>query len=166
MEIERKYLLKYLPDNLDTYEHHLIEQGYLATQPTIRIRRFDDRYVLTVKENCAPSASSSSSLPLVNREEEFDLSPDTYRRLLLKCDGCLVCKTRYHIPLFSPIGNLVAELDVFHAPHRGLLLVEVEFPSIDDALAFRKPDWFGTDVSHDPHYRNSYLSAHPFSINN
>lgn len=27
MEIERKYLIKKLPENLTSFEHHLIEQG-------------------------------------------------------------------------------------------------------------------------------------------
>ena len=39
MEIERKYLVKQLPENLGKYPHFVIEQGYLCTKPTIRIRR-------------------------------------------------------------------------------------------------------------------------------
>ena len=42
MEIERKYLIKQLPENLTSFEHHLIEQGYLCTEPVVRIRRQDD----------------------------------------------------------------------------------------------------------------------------
>ena len=50
MEIERKYLVAKLPDNLEQYEHLEIEQAYLCTSPTLRIRRMGDSYILTVKE--------------------------------------------------------------------------------------------------------------------
>ena len=49
MEIERKFLISKLPENLDDYPFHQIEQGYLCTQPVVRIRRQDDTYILTYK---------------------------------------------------------------------------------------------------------------------
>ena len=39
MEIERKFTVKALPENLDSYPFHLIEQAYLNTDPVLRIRR-------------------------------------------------------------------------------------------------------------------------------
>ena len=42
MEIERKYLLKKLPDDLEAYRHRHLEQGYLCTAPVVRIRKDDD----------------------------------------------------------------------------------------------------------------------------
>ena len=196
MEIERKYLVKSLPDDLDAYPHVDIEQGYLCTSPTLRIRRAGDAYILTVKENrSSPCLLRPASLtsegeepeghrgapiqnreeenrsspcqgevpegrrgaPIQNREEEFALSPDRYTHLRAKCDGLLVRKTRYRIPLDC---GLTAELDIFHGPHRGLLLVEVEFPTLQAADDFQPPAWFGPDVSQDPRYRNSYLAFH------
>lgn len=162
MEIERKYLVNELPANLDTYPHVEIEQGYLCTSPTLRIRRMGDAFILTVKEKQDTGTSA-----IVNREEEFPMSRDSYERLRAKCDGNLVCKTRYRIPLSSSPSQgevsegrrgLTAELDIFHGVHEGLLLVEVEFPSVEAADAFMPPAWFGPDVSSDPRYRNSYLA--------
>ena len=49
MEIERKYLVKTLPDHLDQYESKKIAQGYLCTEPVVRIRRSNDDYYLTYK---------------------------------------------------------------------------------------------------------------------
>ena len=49
MEIERKYLVKTLPDHLEQYPCRQIEQGYLSTNPVVRIRRSNDRYILTYK---------------------------------------------------------------------------------------------------------------------
>ena len=49
MEIERKYLVAKLPDQLETYPCRLLEQGYLNTNPVVRIRRDNEKYVLTYK---------------------------------------------------------------------------------------------------------------------
>ena len=49
MEIERKFTIKHLPDNLDLYPVHTIEQAYLNTDPVIRIRREDDEFYMTYK---------------------------------------------------------------------------------------------------------------------
>ena len=151
MEIERKYLVRELPDNIDSYPHTEIEQGYLITSPTLRIRRMGDSYILTVKER-----RRTSTTAIVNREEEFSMTAYSYTSLKAKCEGIMVCKTRYRIPLS---GGLTAELDIFHGVHEGLRLVEVEFPSVEAADAFVAPAWFGDDVSGDPRYRNSYLAS-------
>ena len=151
MEIERKYLVASLPEGLEGYPHSEIEQGYLCTSPTVRVRRMGDKCILTVKEHLA-----AGSTAIHNREEEFAMSRESYLRLLSKCEGRTVSKTRYRIPL--PEG-LTAELDVFHGDHEGLLLVEVEFPDTASADRFTPPAWFGADVSRDPRYRNSFLAS-------
>ncbi|MBR1550196.1 MAG: hypothetical protein IJ634_06110 [Bacteroidales bacterium] len=146
---------------MDSYSHVEIEQGYLCTSPTLRIRRMGDAYILTVKEN----RHSSVTTAIVNREEEFTLAEDKYLMLRSKCEGILVSKTRYRIPLGmrSEVGGQgpteqVAELDIFHSVHEGLRLVEVEFRTAEEANAFTPPAWFGEDVSNDRRYRNSWLS--------
>ena len=159
MEIERKYLVRSLPENFEQWEHLEIEQAYLCTSPTVRIRRMGDEYVLTIKQKIVTSSSA-----IHNREEEFILSAKSYQHLLSKCDSGRVTKTRYRIPMCQTTGeglygNLIAELDVFHGTHDGLLLVEVEFPDTETANAFVPPSWFGEDVSSDPCYRNSYLAS-------
>lgn len=50
MEIERKFTIKKLPSNLGSYPFHHIEQGYLNTNPVVRVRREDEEYYLTYKE--------------------------------------------------------------------------------------------------------------------
>ena len=166
MEIERKFLVANLPANLDQYPHVDIEQGYLCTSPTLRIRKMGDVYWLTVKEPQPPTTdhrqpttdyrqpTTDNRPPITNREEEFRLTEDKYLLLRAKCDGYMVSKTRYRIPL----DGLTAELDIFHGRHEGLRLVEVEFPSTEAADSFTAPSWFGEDVSTRPEYRNSFLS--------
>ena len=145
MEIERKYLISCLPENLDSYSSHKIEQGYLCTQPVVRIRRQDDSYILTYK---------SKGL-MVREEYNLPLTREAYLHLKAKADGTIISKTRYKIPLTDV---LTIELDVFDAPFEGLVLVEVEFPDEKMANDFIPPDWFGEDVTFSPAYHNSTLS--------
>ena len=49
MEIERKYLIRRLPGNTENYPCRIISQGYLNTDPVVRIRRDNDKYELTYK---------------------------------------------------------------------------------------------------------------------
>lgn len=144
MEIERKFLVTHVPDDLGRFPAVRIEQAYISTDPVIRIRRAGERYFLTCKGR-----------GLLAREEfELELSPDAYARLLPKADGTQIIKNRYRVPLDS----WMAEVDVFAEPLAPLVLAEVEFPTEDAARAFTPPDWFGTEVTHDPAYTNAALS--------
>ena len=49
MEIERKFTIKKLPDNLEAYPFHIIEQAYLNTDPVLRVRREDNEHYITYK---------------------------------------------------------------------------------------------------------------------
>ncbi|MDE7310072.1 MAG: CYTH domain-containing protein [Eubacterium sp.] len=153
MEIERKFIPKQLPDGLEQYACRSIEQGYLCTNPTIRIRKMDDTYFLTYK---------SSGL-LAHQEYEMPLTKEAYLHLRKKADGILITKSRYLIPLDS--GH-TAELDIFHGSLEGTTLAEVEFASVEEAQAFVPPDWFGKDVTYDSRYHNSEMSKGALSNEN
>ena len=145
MEIERKYLVKSLPDNLESYEQKHIAQGYLCTNPVLRIRRSNDEYFLTYKGQ-----------GLMAREEhEFPISEEAFEHLLRKTDGVVISKIRYLIPLDD---KHTAELDIFQGVHAPLCLVEVEFESMEEAENFVAPEWFGEDVTNSGEYHNSRLS--------
>ena len=147
MEIERKFLVRQLPEPLAGYRKKKIAQGYLCTAPVVRIRRSNDDYYLTYKGG-----------GMMAREEyNLPLDRGSYEHLLPKTDGIVIAKTRYLIPLDN---GLTAELDIFEEALEGLLLVEVEFSSIEEANAFIAPEWFGEDVTNDGRYHNSYLSQH------
>lgn len=147
MEIERKYLPKYLPENLEQYKKKKIAQGYLCTNPVVRIRRSNDDYYLTYKGG-----------GMMAREEyNLPLTKDAYDHLLPKIDGLLIEKTRYLIPLED---GYTAELDIFEGALEPLTLVEVEFESIEAANSYTPPEWFGEDVTNSANYHNSYLSQH------
>ena len=147
IEIERKFLVKKIPDNLDTYERIDMIQGYLNTDPVVRVRKENDDYVLTYKGSGLLS-HSEYNLPL--NKEAFD-------HLLKKCDGIIISKSRYKIPIEN---NLTAELDIFKGDLDSLKLVEVEFDSVEEADNFTPPEWFGEDVTTDGRYHNSYISKY------
>lgn len=144
MEIERKYLVNYLPEYLENYEQKRISQGYLCTNPVVRIRRSNDDYFLTYK---------SRGL-MVREEYEMHLTAEAFEHMIPKIDGILIDKIRYMIPLDE---KHVAELDIFQGTLAPLRLVEVEFESIEDANAFVPPVWFGDDVTNSGEYHNSNL---------
>ena len=99
MEIERKFLITQLPAELKQYEAKRIEQAYLCTDPVVRVRRSNDRYMLTCK-----------GAGLLSREEfELPLTEQAYRHLCAKADGRVICKVRYLIPY----QDRLIELDVF-----------------------------------------------------
>ena len=145
MEIERKYLIDQIPFDLSEYPSHKIEQGYLCTEPVVRIRRDGEDYYLTYK---------SKGL-MVREEYNLPLTRDAYEHLKPKADGRIITKERFLIPLDD---TLTIELDRFEGDLAPLLLAEVEFQDEDSANAFVPPDWFGEDVTFSSKYHNSTLS--------
>lgn len=167
MEIERKFTITKLPENLSSYPCHIIEQAYLNTDPVVRIRRQDDSYYLTYKGK-----------GLLAREEyNLPLNEASYCHLREKADGNIISKKRYVIPIDHPQFDatylssgqdsidqisLSVELDIFEPPFAPLVIAEVEFPDKETAEAFLPLDWFSQDVTNDPAYHNSNLSRQKF----
>lgn len=159
MEIERKFTIKTLPEHLAQYPAIHMEQGYLNTNPVVRVRKENEDFVLTYKGK-----------GLLAREEyNLPLNKESYAHLKEKCDGNIITKTRYRIPLPNPVfaascpkelipETLTIELDIFEPPFAPLILAEVEFDSLEAARAFLPPDWFLEDVTMDKAYHNSTLS--------
>ena len=143
MEIERKYLIDKdnIPCRLEEYPSRQIEQGYLCTEPVVRIRRDNEDYVLTYK---------SRGL-MVREEYNLPLTSEAYQHLKAKIDGRLIQKTRYMLPLDN---GLTIELDLFHGDLEPLILAEVEFPDEETAVSFQAPSWFGEDVTFSSRYQN------------
>jgi len=145
MEIERKYLLRSLPEHLESYPYKEIEQGYLNTEPVVRIRRSDDTYTLTYKGKGL----------MVREEYNLPLNAESFAHLKEKIDGRLIKKRRYLIPLGD---SHTIELDIFEGGLAPLQLAEVEFATEEEANSFIPPAWFGEDVTFSTKYHNSTLS--------
>jgi len=148
-EYERKFLLPYLPLEITSgirdgkFDLEEIEQGYLPSKD-IRIRKSVSRegkrcYFLTHK-NKIPNTHGIS-----NFEDTKSISEDEYADFSAQIDGELIQKTRY----FVPIDDFILEINVFHNRLEGQVLGEVEFPSMEAALVFQKPEWMGREVTNE-----------------
>ena len=163
MEIERKFIINKLPENLADYPHRHLEQAYLNVEPVFRVRKEDDTYYMTYKGRGMMA------------REEYNLALDeaSYYHLREKADGNIISKTRYLIPLKNPgfregfptppeDYTLTIELDVFEPPFAPLNVAEVEFGSKEAAESFLPPEWFGEEVTYRNEYHNSYLAMKKF----
>ena len=156
-EIEKKFLIRTLPKNLEQYEQKEIEQGYLCTSPIVRIRKSNEDYILTYKSKLGIASDAENvSGAKINQEVELPLTKEGYEHLKEKIDGYLITKTRYIIPLEN---GLKVELDIFKGQLDGLIFAEVEFPNEEAAQNFTSPKWLGENVSLDKRYSNYYLST-------
>lgn len=164
MEIERKFTIKHLPENLKDYPFYHIEQAYLSVNPVVRVRKQNDEYYMTYKGKGM----------MARDERNLPLNEEAYYHLREKADGNIISKKRYLIPLHNPgfkegfptppeDYTLTIELDVFDAPFAPLVVAEVEFGSKEAAEAFVPPEWFAEDVTYHKEYHNSYLALSPIS---
>lgn len=147
-EIERKFLVRKLPDDLATRPSAQISQGYLVSTDDglqVRLRQSDKNYSLTYKRG----------LGNVREEREVELLAEQFSALWPATEGKRVLKTRYEIPL----GDLVVEIDVYGGRHEGLVVAEVEFDDEESATRFQPPEWLGDDVTGDPRYSNQLLAS-------
>lgn len=146
-EIERKFKVRDL-SILNALTGQRITQSYLsAARIVTRVRVIDDvEAFLTIK---GPSNGAGSC-----DEFEYSIPLADAKEMLFLCGARIIDKTRYKIPA----GNgLTFELDVFHGLHEGLVVVEVELPSIDTPVDL--PAWVGEEVTGDYHYANAYLAT-------
>jgi CYTH domain-containing protein len=148
IEIERKFLVR---DRsvLDGSTGVTYRQGYLSRVPerTVRVRVAGDRAFLTIK-----GRSDGAS----RAEFEYEIPTDDARLLLGLCDGPLIEKTRHRIEH----AGLTWEVDVFAGANDGLVVAEVELPSLDAPVEVA--DWVGDEVTSDPRYFNANLVANPY----
>ena len=146
-EIERKFLVKRLPDDLKRARSSVIEQGYLATESAgrqVRLRKAGRSVSLTFKVRRG-----------THREErEIKLSAKQFAALWPGTAGRRLRKVRYEIPW----ENLLIELDIYRGRHAGLVVAEVEFPNRASAHRFKAPWWFGREVTGEKRFSNVRLA--------
>lgn len=151
MEIERKFLIKeipdYLKDNLDILEPKNIIQYYIGDNPEIRIRLSNNIFTLTIK----------SGQGLVRHEVETDITEEDFNSIINMGQFPYVSKTRYNVP----IDNNIIELDIYENME-GLITAEVEFNTIEDAENFVPPNWFYTELTNKKGFSNRDLAFYGY----
>jgi len=147
MEIEKKYRLRELPLDLENGESIL--QGYIvAEKDEARLRRKGGQCFLTCKNDGT-----------LSREEwEVEIPEWVFDILWQKTEGRRIEKFRYSKKM--PFG-LTLEVDIYLNHLKGLITLEVEFPSEASANSFTLPEGIqGEDVTCDKRYKNKNLALY------
>jgi CYTH domain-containing protein len=149
VEVERKFLVRDLPDAAVLGPGEPLRQGYLAEEGdvSVRVRITAAAATLTVKAGGG----------LARTEVEFAISREQADALWPHTAGRRIDKRRHRVPL-DGTGPLVAEVDLYAGPLDGLATVEVEFPDRETAESFVPPDWFGEELTGDHRWSNAALA--------
>lgn len=147
-EIERKFLVKRLPERLNRSRRYLIAQGYLAAEP-------GGRHVRLRKKGKTASLTFKVGRGAAREEREIKLSAKQFALLWPATAGRRLRKLRCELPW----KNLLIEVDVYRGKHSGLVVAEVEFPNRAECRKFRPPAWFGTEVTGNKRYSNVKLAT-------
>jgi len=152
IEIERKYLLEAYPDELIqegiivVEKEQFIEQTYLALDgdQELRVRKITDltsgllEFTHTIKKGWG----------IAREEVEYAISEGLYDQVV-KAHGAIPLTKRR---VTARWGSTLIEIDDY--AQISLLVLEVEFPSLEAADGFVPPAWFGQDISTDKQYSN------------
>jgi adenylate cyclase len=154
-EYEVGYLAQSIPEGLAACKHAIIEDIYFpgtVAHPKLRIRRKGDDYELTKKTAIDPNDLGQQ------REENILLTPEEYRGLA-KGDGKVVSKVRYYMPY----QGYTAEVDIFKDELEGLVIVEVEFETLEEKAIFTMPDFCLADVTQEEAIAGGFLAGKSYS---
>jgi isoleucyl-tRNA synthetase len=146
IELEKVWLVNKLPENINKVKKANITQAYLENYKddsgmeihNARIRKMDNDYSFTVKYFAGSTTETGQQI-----EKTEQITKEKYIELIKQATKKVV-KTRYYFPLDNA---LTAEIDMYQNELQGLNVVEVEFPSISKEKNFKKPEWFGKEVT-------------------
>lgn len=147
-EIERKFLIEFLPPQILRSRHYKIAQGYLSNEPGgrhVRLRKKGNRPTLTFKVGRSTA----------REEREITLSQKQFAILWPATVGRRLSKVRYEIPW----KKLIIEVDIYRGQNQGLMVAEVEFPNLSSCRKFKPPRWFGREVTGQKKYSNVRLAS-------
>ncbi len=132
-EIERKFLIKHLPDisrlQIIPYERHFI---YLEQGTELRIQHKGANFELERKSKKDYLSAEKSKLTISESEFEF------LKKYALKS----IVRDGYQYS-----ENPEISIKVYHGQLEGFMRVEVEFGSEEEARGFNPPAWFGPEIT-------------------
>ena len=145
-EIERKFLIHELPENLNCFPCEEIIQGYITISEDgteTCLRKKGDKYYKTTK----------SGLGKIRTENETGITEEEFNALWSDTEGKRLEKIRYEIPY----EDNIIELDIYCGNLEGLVTAEVEFSTEKESDNFVLPFWFGEEVTENKAYKNQKL---------
>ena len=151
--IERKFLVKFLPDDLVNMASSFCERYYLYTDDSVelRIQRKGDQYEMERKVAGTHSWVRDSFKAKMTEKEFLHLQKSVI--------GNPVLFEKYRV---SSSPNVSIKKYSGHVD--GFMLAEVDFPTLEEAQLFQPFDWLGREISDESFSRDSgliHLSASP-----
>ncbi len=142
-EIERKFFIKEMPDLSDIqpirYERYFLES---ADGKEIRISKIDSKYIYEEKKFISSLERTREKKEI--EQEEFDT---------LKVAGSeVILRDRYNISTNPDIA-----IQIYPGRFEGLVRVEVEFDTEEEARSFVPLPWMGEEMTDLPIARDSRL---------
>lgn len=150
IELEKTYLAKYLPSNLDQLAKKEIVDIYIpkdSYNANLRIRKIGNSFSITKKT--AVNEHSRST----HKEETIYLTKEEFLALS-KISGNIIYKTRYYYKYL----DYLAEIDVFWGKHYGLVLIDFEFKNVHDLKNFITPNFCLADLTEEDAIAGGILS--------
>lgn len=139
IEIERRFLLKFIPEGLSECRKKEIIDIYIpktSDHPTIRIRKNGDKYEITKK---APSQDD----PNYMEEQTIKITKDEFEGLN-SIPGKRLEKTRY---FYEYENGRIAQVDIFGGDLKGLAMVDIEFDNYESESALKVPEFCLVDMT-------------------
>lgn len=155
LEIEKKFLINEVPENIESCEKQEILQGYFKeNQKNIRIRK-------TVIEKkgrkyITYTMTKKTGNGLIRQEEEKKISENQFKDYREFAKDNQIRKTRY----LYPYKKNIIEINQFHDSLDGLRMAEIEFWSIEKSNKFIPPSRCSQEVTERKEANNSYLAVH------
>ncbi len=152
MEIERKFLIRSgsFPESLEEVERAEVEQGYLALEPQVRIRKKStaagEEFILCIK----------GKGELARTEVETALTESQYYELKSMLDRRMITKEYRKYKL--PSSDLFLEVSIVNKGYpEEFMYAEIEFDSVEAAKAYKPGLYLREEITYSPDYRMGAL---------
>jgi len=155
LEIERKFLLNEIPDDINNCKKKEIIQWYFKqNKKNIRVRKTTD-YKNWRKYNTY-TITRKKWRWLIRNEDEKKISEKQFLDYRELAKSYHIEKTRY----LYQYKTYTIEIDQFHDKLDWLWIGEIEFWSVEESKEFNPISWLGTEVTERIEAGNNFLSVY------
>lgn len=155
LEIERKFLLNEIPENIENCEKQEILQWYFEEHKTTKRVRKTTSYK-NGRKYITYTLTRKQGKGLIREEEEKKISEKSFEEYRTFAQQYQIQKTRY----LYPHNNTIIEINQFHNNLDWLWMAEVEFWSEKESKTFDAPSRCYKEVTEKKEATNRYLAVY------
>ena len=146
--IRRKFILLAPPPSMVGLKGVELEEGFIASSSLrdLRLRQNSKSYFISFREKQVSLFHS----------KEIEITKSHFESLWPFTEGRRIKSTRY---LFQ-LKKRKVKVDCFSGEHAPLQLIEVFFPTLKESRAFKKPAFFGEEVTGSQEYDVEEMALH------